>query len=108
MLSRENSIKKPADFYKLKKEGTLIKSENFHLKYMPSYQGFKVTIVVSKLVSPLSPKRNRLKRIFKALIKELGFNEKVLLIVYPKLSALNIKYSELKVELDSSLKRIRY
>lgn len=108
MLSREKSIKKPSDFYKLKKEGTLIKSENFQIRYITSKENFLVSIVVSKTITPSAPKRNKLKRIFKSLIKESGFNGNVLMVVYPRLKCLDVKYSELKIELDSILNKIKY
>lgn len=107
MISRKKSINKPSEFYKLKKEGVLIKSDNFHLRYV-GYSEFKVAFVVSKVISPISPKRNRLKRVYKSLIKDLDFNKKVLLVIYPKLSSLEKKYSELKLEFSTALEKIRY
>jgi ribonuclease P protein component len=108
MISRELSIKKPSDFYRLKKDGLSIKSNNFQLKYIKSDSEFKVSIIVSKIISPISPKRNKLKRIYKSLINDSKFNKKILLIVYPKITSLNVKYSELKVEFLSALDKIKY
>lgn len=108
MISRELSIKKPSDFYRLKKDGVSLKSNNFQIKYVKSLSGFKATVVVSKIVTPISPKRNKLKRIYKHLLKESGFNQDILLVIYPKISSLNTKYSELKVEFLSVLEKIKY
>jgi len=108
MISREKSLNKPSDFYQIKKEGILLKSENFNIKYIKSDLGPKFAFVVSKVISPISPKRNKLKRIFKSLIKEFKFEGKYKLVIYPKISALNTKYSELKIEIDSVLSKIKY
>jgi len=108
MLPRKKSVKYPSDFYKLKKEGLLLKSDNFQIRYVPYNREFLVSVIVSKIVSSSAPKRNKLKRIFKSLIKESGFDGRVLMLIYPKLKSLNSKYSELKVELDSTLNKIKY
>jgi len=106
MISRKKSINKPSDFYKLKKEGTLIKSESFQLRYLKSNE-FKVAFVVSKIITPISPKRNKLKRIYKSLIKDLGFDKGYMLVIYPKMVSLQKKYSELKVEFTKVLDSLK-
>jgi len=107
MISRDKSINKPSDFYKLKKEGHLIKSDNFQIRYLKTKGYFRVAFVVSKLVTPVSPKRNRLKRIFKSLLKESGLDSDYLIIIYPKITSLNKKHSELKVEFESVIAKLK-
>ncbi len=106
MISRDKSIKNPSDFYKLKKEGDLVKSSHFQIRYFKNSSGLKVAFVVSKVITPNSPKRNKLKRIYKALLKDSNFDQNITMVIYPRLSSLSIKYSELKIEFESVLKKI--
>lgn len=107
MLSKDLLLKKPSQFFKIKKYGKSLHFDDFTLRYTPSEEGFKVGIVVSKKVSLISPKRNRLKRIFKAIFKDLGFKENFYIAVYPKISSLSKKYSQLKVEIYEAIKELK-
>ena len=107
MLSKDSRISKPSEFYKIKKSGTSIKSENFSIKYLKNQESTKVSFVVSKLVTPVSPKRNKLKRIYIALFRELNPELKSYLVVYPKITSLKTKHSLLKEELTAVLDKIK-
>jgi len=107
MLSKDSRISKPREFYKIKKLGTTIKSDNFSIKYIKNQDSTKISFIVSKLVTPVSPKRNKLKRIFRALFRELNPDLKSYLVVYPKISSLKIKYNLLKEELTAVLDKIK-
>lgn len=107
MLSKESRVTKPSEFYKIKKLGVNVSSDNFSIKFLNNQDSAKVSFIVSKQVTPISPKRNRLKRIFRALIRELNFNFKTYLIIYPKISSLKTKYSLLKEELRGVLGKIK-
>lgn len=112
MFSKNLRITKPFQFYKIKKNGKSLFGKDFTVKYCKEDGLTKYTVIVPKTVSSISPKRNKMKRIFRSLLVDLSksnsrYKEGYLIVVYPKFSSLKRDYSELKLELSDILNQIK-
>jgi ribonuclease P protein component len=102
MLPKNRRIIIPSDFYKIKKFGNRLSSNNFSISYLSDKEiNFSIfSVVVSKAIAKKSSDRNRLKRIYKSIIirnlNQIPKNLKC--IVFPKVTSFKVKNSELESE----------
>lgn len=103
MLPKEHRITKSTTFSLLKREGEAYKSKNFNVLFIRDTlpKESKFGVVVSKKVSNISPKRNRIKRIVRALIAENLLELKGSFVFYPKIGVLSTNHSLLLQEILS-------
>ncbi|MBI2459511.1 MAG: ribonuclease P protein component [Parcubacteria group bacterium] len=110
MLAKQNRLVKKKDFEKIFKQGKFFYSKIFFIKILANeLEVNRYGIVISTKVSKKSVERNKLKRQFRAAIRE--FDEKFILgldlviIVLP--AALGQKYKFIKNELEKILLKLR-
>ena len=101
MLPKKHRISKNFTFNFLKREGKSYKSDLFSVLYIKDLglETGQFGVVVSKKVSPISPKRNRAKRVFRSLIYENLRNLKGWFVFYPKSRSLSTPKSLLLQEI---------
>ncbi len=76
---------------------TKISSEDFIL-YLKSSSEAKITIIVSKKVAPKAVDRNRIKRLFKEALNNLGFSGYVKIMVNNNIASLKEQQIRQKLE----------
>lgn len=108
MLNKSLRLNLPSDFYKLKKYGNKINSKYFNFVYLNNENSLKIGIVISKKISPKAHNRNRIKRIVRALTKDLleSFPKNIKVVIYPKINVLETPYPLLLKEMKTSIEKI--
>lgn len=108
MLPVNLRLKSPSEFYKLKKFGNKVHTKNFTFQLLKNTSGSKFGFIISKKISPKAFERNRIKRISRSIFKDLSDSlpDNVHIIVFPKTTILNTKYSLLLQEVSDFLKKI--
>jgi ribonuclease P protein component len=110
MLVKQNRIRLNKDFDHIFKVGQSFYGKFFGIKASPSvFLETRLGVMVSTKVSKIAPKRNKLKRQVKSIIKlELDkFKSPVDLVVITLPSALGVQFEDLKKDLLGLLKRLR-
>ncbi len=69
MFQKSERLRNNEEILKTIKKGVNLKASFFNVKYLKTKNNFKITIIVSKKISKLAVDRNRIKRIFRAEIK---------------------------------------
>jgi ribonuclease P protein component len=69
MFQKSNRLRKNDEIMKTIKKGVNIKTPFFNVKYLKTNQNFKVTIIISKKIFKNATDRNRVKRIFRAELR---------------------------------------
>lgn len=110
MLARQFRLSKEKDFKKIFKFGKFVRAGVFSLKILANnLENNRYGIVISSKVSKKAVERNKLKRQFRAAIRELdgqivrGFD--LIIMVFP--SALGKEYRFIKSELKESLSTLK-
>ncbi len=113
MLPRKNRLTGRYEYRKVYRDGKKVGNSFFnlfYLKLLDPEEATKVGIVVSKKLVKSSPKRNRLKRIFREIVRinfgKMGSGYWV--VINPKLSALNGKYAEINTEFVKTIQKIPF
>lgn len=71
MFQKSNRLRNNKEIQKTLRKGAGFRTPFFNVKFLKSDEKFKITVIVSKKISKLAVKRNRLKRIFRASIKNV-------------------------------------
>lgn len=110
MLEKPSRLVKDKDFKKIFKLGNFFYSKTFRLKVLANgLKNNRYGIVISAKVSKKSVERNKLKRQFRAIVKEfdkkltVGFD--LAIIVSP--AALGQEYKFIKNELEKALLKLK-
>lgn len=99
MFPKSNRLRNNEDINKTIKKGVNLKTPFFNVKYLKKNENFKITVIVSKKISKLAVKRNRLKRIFRSATEKILKEENNLkwnFIFFPFENALEKKSSDLE------------
>ncbi|HLC93901.1 MAG TPA: ribonuclease P protein component [Patescibacteria group bacterium] len=111
MLRKYNRLSTKYEFNRTKKLGQSYSGQFFHFFYLKpkNYSGpSKVGIVVSTRFSKSAAKRNRLKRVFREVIRnnfdkiEPGY----WIVVYPKFGSGNRKYEEISSDFAKTIQKV--
>ena len=111
MLKKYNRLLTKYEFSRTKKFGGNHSGKFFHLYIYkpPQYQGpSRVGIVVSNKFSKSAVKRNRLKRVFREVVRN-NFDKiesGQWVVIYPKFSAVNKKYEEISADFAKTLQEV--
>lgn len=108
MLPKENRLKKEKEFEAVFKGGRTIKGGNIFLRYLANGTGkTKVGFVVSKKVSKLAVKRNKVKRRMREIVRirkeEIKEGLSIIFIALP--SAVNADYGEMEKDIEILLNK---
>jgi ribonuclease P protein component len=110
MLKKPNRLTSKYQFNITRKHGKSIEGKLFHLYYVKprNYEGpSKVGIVVSNKFSKSAAKRNRLKRVFREVIRlNLGIIPSgYWVVVYPKYYSAGKKYEEICSDFTQTIQK---
>ncbi len=108
MLSKKNRITRK-DFPSHNRQGFRIFSPLFSGTIYQNKDGIKVSVVVSKKTAKTAVGRNYLRRIFYEAISSYikDFSKASLVVFYPKIEAQKAKFSELKIEIEKTLRQAK-
>lgn len=111
MLKKKNRLTTDYEFNNVYRKGKKHSSEYFDIFYLSKkdYEGpTKVGFVVSNKFSKVAPKRNRVKRVFREIIKENleKINDNLWIIIKPKPLSLEKNYEEISTEFNKVLSKI--
>jgi len=104
MLPKENRLKKEKEFEAVFKGGRTIKGDNIFLRYLSNgTDKTKVGFVVSKKVSKLAVRRNKIKRRMREIVrlrkKEIKEGLSIIFIALPPIN--NAGYEVIKKDIES-------
>lgn len=109
MLPKLNRLKKQEDFLHVRKSGKVIQENNFGLVTSPtnSNNNTRFGFVVSKKISNSAVTRNKLRRVFREIIREKleKVNNGYDVIFLVKQRALDSTREEITKEVESALKK---
>jgi ribonuclease P protein component len=108
MLPKENRLKKEREFEAVFKDGRTFKGNCVFLKYLINgTDKTKVGFVVSKKISKLATKRNKIKRRMREIVRlEKGKIKEGLSIIFIALPAINnAGYEEMEKDIGNLLNR---
>lgn len=107
MFTRSERLRKGFEIQKAFQKGENFRSPFFILKFL-KWNTFKVTVVVSKKISKSAVERNRVKRIFRAAIREKLKEHKVKwsLVFLPSANTLGLKSIDIEKEIWKKLKSL--
>lgn len=111
MLEKKNRLTSDYEFNKVYRQGNKYKSSSFDIFYLKpnDYKGpSKFGFVVSNKFGKVAPKRNRIKRVFREVIrKNLGeIKDNYWIIIKPKHPSKNKNYEEINSEFNKVLPKI--
>ncbi len=110
MLSLENRLTTPSEFYQIKKFGKKISNNFFNILYIFNYnKESKFSFTISKKFCPKASDRNRIKRISRALVRESfdSFPKGTQAIIFPKTKILNTPHNLLLKEFNTLINGIK-
>jgi ribonuclease P protein component len=109
MFKKENRLSSDFEFNVTRKYGKYIHGKYFHAYFLKpkNYEGpTKVGIVISNKFSKKATERNRIKRIFREIVKEnlnkIG-RENLWVVIHPKISCQDKSYEEISAEFNKVL-----
>ncbi len=109
MLKKENRLSSNFEFNVTRKYGKYYKGKYFHIYFLKpkNYEGpTKAGVVVSNKFDKRAVVRNRVKRIFRDIIRknfELLSKESLWVVVHPKTACTNAKYEDISSEFNKIL-----
>lgn len=108
MLARKNRIS-TKEFPSFKNKGNRFSSPLFSATIYPTTTGFKASIVVSKKTAKTAVSRNRIRRQFYAIVETLlkKLKNSALVVFYPKTEALTTSQTQLKKEIEETLRNAK-
>lgn len=111
MLQQKNRLTSKFEFNITRKYGQYYKGACFHGYYLVprNYQGPpKIGIIISTKVHKNATKRNRLKRVFREILRHQieHLNNNLWLIFYPKVVTLNKNYEEINLDIIKFIQKI--
>lgn len=106
MLSKDDILKKRADFVLVKENGRLYQSPLFGMLVLKDVKTRKIGFLISKKVSKRAVDRNRIRRL---LSESIRFNLKnmknnVWVVFLVKKRMLGLKFDEVKMEVEKMFK----
>jgi ribonuclease P protein component len=114
MLKKENRLSSDFEFNITRKYGKYYKSESFHIYFLvpKKYEGpTKVGIVVSNKFSKNATDRNRVKRIFREIVRK-NFEKinkgNLWIVIHPKIHCLKKKNEEINSEFNKILQKASF
>lgn len=111
MLKKENRLRTRYEFYKVRRFGKKFENPLFNLFVLDAkgYSGSsRIGIVVSNKLEKRAVKRNRIKRVFREVIR-LNFDKiqsGYWIVVYPKKEALEKNYEEINTEFNKVIQEV--
>ena len=113
MLKKENRLSTTYEFNKVRRLGRKVRGPYFDIFYLKinNYAGpSRVGVVVTNKFSPVAPKRNRVKRIFREMVRlELeNIPNGYWVVIHPKQIVLEKDYEELRAEFNKVLSKISF
>lgn len=111
MLSLQNRLTTPSEFYQIKKSGKKVSNSFFSVVYINDFSNPnpKISIIISKAFAPKATTRNKIKRITRSLAREyLGnFPKNIKALIFPKTKILLVNHEKLKVEFGNLISEIK-
>jgi ribonuclease P protein component len=110
MLPKEHRLTTRYEYGKVRRDGTHVSSRFFHLYYLARYdptEKTKVGIVISNKFSKSAPARNKLKRIFREVIR-LNFGKMksgYWIVIHPKFNVKDAKYEEINSDFIKTIQK---
>ena len=112
MLRRKNRLTSKFEFNVTRKHGTYYEGQYFHIYFLKprNYKGpTKVGIVVSTKTAKKATKRNRVKRVFREVVRK-NFEKidrgDLWVVIHPKVSSLDKKYEEVSTDFNKILQKV--
>ena len=113
MLRKENRLSTTYEFNKVRRLGRKVRTPLFDLFYLDNKNPetpTRIGVVVSNKFSPVAPKRNRVKRIFREMLRlEM---EKLpngyWLVVHPNHTSVEKSHEEIRAEINKVLSKIPF
>jgi len=110
MLKRENRLLSNHEFRKTHFKGRRIKTPLFYLYFLGQEGPTKVGIVVSNKFSKKAVVRNRVKRIFREIVRQNFGKIKpgFWIVLHPAQKSLKVSYEELNFEFNKILQKVPF
>lgn len=112
MLKRQHRLTSRFEFNITRKYGDYYKGKFFHIYFLKpkNYKGpTKVGIVISTKVHKKAVKRNRIKRVFREVVRK-NFEKidkgDLWVVIHPKTNSLDKKYEEINTDFNQILQKI--
>ena len=112
MLKRIHRITSTFEFNVARKYGEYYEGQFFHIYFLKprNYEGpTKVGIVVSTKTAKKATKRNRVKRVFREVVRK-NFEKidrgNLWIVIHPKASSLDKKYEEINTDFNQVLQKV--
>lgn len=114
MLKRKNRLTSNFEFNVARKYGEYYKGQFFHIYFLKprNYSGpTKVGIVVSTKLHKKATKRNRVKRIFREVVRN-NFEKinkgNLWIVIHPKTNSLGTSYEEINTDFNKVLQEVSF
>src|SRR3989304_6398209 len=113
MLKKENRLSTTYEFNKTRRLGRRTSNPLFELFYLKirNYEGpSRIGVVVSNNFSPIAPERNRVKRVFREVLR-LSIRKVpngYWMVVHPRRAATAKSYEEIRTEINKVLSKIPF
>jgi len=113
MLKKPNRLTSKFEFNITRKYGKKFSGNHFHLFYLfpKNYEGpTKVGIVISNKFHKHAVKRNRVKRLFREIIRKQinTFSDNMWVVVHPKFQTINKTYGEINTDFIKTLQKVSF
>ena len=110
MLPKEHRLTTRYEYGKVRKDGIHVSAHFFHLYYLARYdsaEDTKVGIIISNKFSKSAPVRNRLKRVFREVIRtNFGkIKSGYWIVVHPKFNVKDAKYEEINSDFIKTIQK---
>ncbi len=111
MLKKQNRLNTNFEFSVVRRHGSKITSKLFNFYYLDAknYEGpTRFGIVVPNTFSKIAPERNRVKRLYREVLRLSldRFKDGYWVVIYPNQSSKEAKYEEISAEFNKILSEI--
>lgn len=112
-MKKANRLSTTYEFNKVRRLGQKIRASLFDIFYLknPRYDGpARLGVVVSNKFSPTAPKRNRVKRLFREVLRlEVGrIPNGYWVVVHPLRTSMEKSYEDIRAEVNKVLSKISF
>jgi ribonuclease P protein component len=113
MLPKKHRLTTRYEYGKVRKDGNHISARFFHLDYLARYDSLedtKVGIAISNRFSKSAPARNKVKRIFREVIRTNFGKMKTgyWIVIHPKFNTKEAKYEEINTDFIKTLQKVPF
>ncbi len=122
MLKRENRLKTRYEFSKTRRHGEQLSTDYFHLYYLPYFvekdqqdrgaerNPTRIGIVISGKFSKSAVERNRVKRIFREVVRQnFGrIRPGYWVVIHPRIKSKKASYEEINTEFIKILQKVPF